>query len=283
MMRAAAPNTDAFVLQWHAPLPPQAPVGVALVAHGLNVNPARMAPLIELLTANGIEAVSIALHGHGENYLRRPGLGATAARLESLRNVTYQLWRDEFYAAYQVAAQRAAQLDGAPLHLVGYSLGGLIGCDLFASAADVHFDRMALLAPALQIRGLSYVLAPFTGAGRVIIPSFAPATYRANRGTSLAAYAALYQAAAHLAHNAGPKINVPTLVFLDAEDELVAYAGTARLLARAGLTNWRLARVQKDNTAQQRYHHLLIDAPSLGQEAWARLAAAIVAHLRGAQ
>lgn len=275
-----------FVIRWrgaaHVAGAPQA-AAVALVAHGLNVQPRRMGPLIALLAANGIETVSVALHGHGENYVRRPPMAEAEARLESLRSVTYRLWRDEVYAAYRIAALRAAQLGAVPLHFLGYSLGGLIGCDLFADAADVHFDRMALFAPALRIRALSYILVPFLGAARIIIPSFSHPDYRTNRGTSLAAYAALYTAAANLARHAGPKINVPTLLFLDPRDEMVSYAGTERLLAEAHLTNWRLFRVEKDRSAVQRYHHLLIDAPSVGQATWAQMAAAVAAHLRGEQ
>lgn len=267
-----------FTIQWRSA---EQPVAVVLMAHGLNVQPCRMKPLIDLLAANGIEVVSVALHGHGENYTRRLELNTAEARLESLRSVTYRLWREELQAAYRVATLRAEQLGGVPLHLLGYSLGGLVGCDLFADEADVQFDRMALFAPALRIRAFSYVLAPFTGATRTIIPSFSPAGYRANRGTSLAAYAALYTAAAHLARHIGPKLNVPTLVFLDPKDELVSYGGTERLLAEADLTRWHLYRVEKDASATARYHHLLIDAPSVGQAVWEQIATATVAHLRG--
>jgi alpha-beta hydrolase superfamily lysophospholipase len=276
----AMPYADDFVLQWFPAAPLQPVRAVALVAHGLNVKPVRMAPLAHCLTAHGIETLNITLHGHGANYVRRPGAQPDAARLESLRQVSYQLWRDELYAAYKIGALRAAQLGPVPVYLVAYSLGGLIGCDLFAGTPDVNFDKMVLFAPALQIQPLSYVLWPLLRAPRTIIRSFSPQGYRSNRGTSMAAYGALYTAAAHLGRAAGAKLNVPTLVFLDKQDELVSYGATARFLAERRLTNWRLYPVVKDSTAEQRYHHLLIDASSVGQATWDKIAAATIAHLQ---
>jgi alpha-beta hydrolase superfamily lysophospholipase len=269
-----------FVLQWFPAAPPQPVYAVALVAHGLNVKPGRMAPLVQCLTANGIEALNVSLHGHGANYTRRPDLLPEAARLESLRQVSYQLWRDELYAAYKIVELRAAQRGHVPVRLVAYSLGGLIGCDLFAGTPDVNFDKMVLFAPALQIQPLSYILWPLFGVPRTIIRSFSPEGYRSNRGTSMAAYSALYTAVAHLGRTVGAKLNVPTLVFLDKQDELVSYGATARFLLAASLTNWRLYPVAKDSTAKQRYHHLLIDASSVGQATWDKIAAATIAHLR---
>jgi alpha-beta hydrolase superfamily lysophospholipase len=166
------------------------------------------------------------------------------------------------------------------VYLVAYSLGGLIGCDLIAGTPDVNFDKMVLFAPALKIQPLSYILWPLLDAPRTIIRSVAPEAYRSNRGTSMAAYGALYTAAAHLGRTVGAKLNVPTLVFLDKQDELVSYRATARFLSEAGLTNWRLYPVAKDSTAEQRYHHLLIDASSVGQATWDKIAAATIAHLR---
>lgn len=274
------PDTGEYALQWFPAVPPDSARAVALVAHGLNVDPARMACIIDCLTSNGIEALNVSLFGHGSNYVGRPVWSAQAARLESLRGVTYQLWREELRAAYEIAAQRAEKLGPVPLYLVGYSLGGLIGCDLFAAAPGVSFAKMVLFAPALQIRPLGYILGPLTRFPRIIIPSFSPAHYRSNRGTSMAAYAALYYAATNLRRNAGSKINVPTIIFLDPEDELVSFEGTQRFIDDAHLTNWRIYKVIKDPTAEQRYHHLVIDDSSVGQVQWAKIKAAMLRHLQ---
>jgi alpha-beta hydrolase superfamily lysophospholipase len=270
---------DQFTLQRYPLRAPQPACAVALVVHGLNVAPAKMAAITSCLVENGIEAFSLALHGHGANYTPRQGLSEGAARLESLRQVTYRLWYDEVLAAHAVVAQRAAQLGDVPVHLVAYSLGGLVACDVFASAPRVRFARMVLFAPALRIRMMSYLLRPLASRSRFVFPSFSPREYRANPGTALAAYAALYTAAAHLAEHTSDKINVPALVLLDPQDELVSYRGTSRYLHAAGLTNWRLLKVRKDPTARQRYHHLVIDAVAVGDACWRELAAAVAAHL----
>jgi alpha-beta hydrolase superfamily lysophospholipase len=253
---------------------------VALVVHGLNVEPQRMRPIIQALTGNGLEVFNVALHGHGGNYLHQPGVPEEAARLDALRRVSASLWRDELHAAYRVAALRAAQLGGVPICFVGYSLGALVGCDLFADAPDVHFAKMVLFAPALQIHPLSYALRLLGRSPHMVIRSASPRAYRANPGTSIAAYSALYATVAHFAARAGSKINVPALLLIDQQDELVSYPKTRRLLMAAGLTNWQLQTVTKGPGAIQRYHHLLIDAQSVGPQQWEAIVASVAAHLR---
>ena len=79
------------------------------------------------------------------------------------------------------------------MFLTAFSLGSLIGLDLFAFNPDVQFDRMVLFAPAIKVHGIIFlerVLSPFP---RLVIPSLAPESYLSNKkGTPIAAYNALF-------------------------------------------------------------------------------------------
>ena len=266
-----------YTLQWYRESAGSV-CGVALVLHGLNVDPQRMEPLAQALNSFGIEALRCSLMGHGANYLPLPGVSAADARLASLRRVTSSLWLDEVRAACAIAAQRAAQ-QGVPLYLLGFSLGGLLGCTAMLSAADVHFDRLVLLAPALAIHRRSRVLTLLARWPQLVIPSATPAAYRANPGTTVAAYNALYAAQALCERELDGRLNVPALLFVDPQDELVSAAGLEQLVASRRLTRWQFHLVHKGAGACTRYHHLLIDSPSVGPDVWGTMLAGMKSHL----
>ena len=241
-----------------------------------------MQPLADCLAAAGVECLGLSLHGHGDNFpppsaqldLRDPAI----ARLASFRRVSYGLWRDETLAAYAIAGLRSRAL-GVPLLLAGFSLGALMGCTLTLAEPGVHFDRLILLAPALSLRRHSRLPRLLARSPRTIIPSLAPAAYSANRGTPVAAYMALYTALARLEHGDLRRLDVPALVLADAEDELVSYAGLVRLVER--LPRWTLYPVRKSvRASRNRPYHLLLDAETVGDEAWAGLCAGVTAFVR---
>ena len=276
---AAGAAAAAGTLQWYAGIS-GAPAGVALVLHGLNVNPRCMAPLAGALNRLGVEALSCSLLGHGANYLPVAGLDEPAARLASFGRVTCRLWLDEVTAACAIAAGRAAQ-QGVPLFLLGFSLGGLLGCAAALASPQVRFDRLVLLAPALAIHRRSKVLLALARWPQLVIPSAAPAAYRANRGTTLAAYNALYAAQALCERRLDERLNTPALILVDPQDELVSARGLARLIVERRLTRWQLHPVTKGAGAQTRHHHLLIDPASAGPDAWRGMMARMAAHLAG--
>jgi esterase/lipase len=256
--------------------------GVALVIHGLNMRPARMQPIIDILTQNGIDVLRLSFRGHGENFAHRDEMDLAAARLESFKNVSYSLWANEAYLAYK-QAQKRAQQEKVPVFLTAFSIGGLIGLDLFASHEDVYFDRMALLAPAISLRAVIYIeriVSPFPG---LIIPSLADDTYLANqKGTPVAAYNALFEALYHFEDTAGPKLNVPTLVFIDKQDEFIPPGGLKDLKEEHQLDKWQFYIVQKEGEmASGTFHHHIIDAATAGERVWQDMMSAAVKHLLG--
>jgi pimeloyl-ACP methyl ester carboxylesterase len=255
--------------------------GVALVIHGLNLRPGRMQPIISELAESGIDVLGLSLRGHGDNFSRSKGLDEDQARLESLKSVSYQLWKNEAYLAYLQLKARGEEKE-VPLFLTAFSLGGLIGLELFASNADVQFDKLILFAPAIRLHATIYlerVLSPFP---RLVMPSMALETYLANKkGTPIAAYNALFDGLNRFDTHAGAKLNVPTLVFIDKQDEFIPLGKLKKLVAEKKWTQWRFYIVDKDKTAEdERFYHHIIDASSTGKFVWQEMSAAIITHLK---
>jgi len=254
--------------------------GVALVIHGLNLRPDRMQPVISKLTESGIDVLGLSLRGHGENHTHSNGIDEDQARLEAFKNVSYQLWMNEAYLAYLQLKERGEE-KGVPLFLTAFSLGGLIGLDLFASNADVQFDRLALFAPAIRLHATIYlerVLSPFP---RLVVPSMAPKTYLANKkGTPIAAYNALFDGLNRFNKKAGQKLNVPTLILIDEQDEFIPLGKLKELVEEKRWNQWQFYIVEKDKSAQdETFYHHIIDAASTGENVWQDMMAATTKHL----
>ena len=255
------------------------PRGVALVIHGLNLKPERMGPLADELRRWGIAVVLCALRGHGENYTPLAGCAPDIARLTTFRQVSYTGWRTEVMAAY-AAATALAQPTAAPIFLVAFSLGALLGCELLVTTPMVHFDRMVLLAPALALRPHSHLPALLGRWPTLALRSFAPRAYRSNPATPIAAYRALHTALQSLQRHGDGKLNVPTLVLIDPQDELVSLRGLRRWVQRLYLSQWHFYLVKKEaQRADLRFHHLMIDADCVGPTPWQTMLAQIAAHL----
>lgn len=254
--------------------------GVALVIHGLNCRPNKMESIIAQMTEAGIDCLNLSLRGHGRNDARFSNTEGDEARMEAFKSVTYPLWKNEAYQAYQ-RVETKSRLYDSPLFFIGFSMGGLLGVDLFASNPKVKFDRMVLFAPAVKMRARNFILkilSPFPG---LVIPSAPGHTaYLANRGTPMAAYNALFDMYRHLEDNPDPKINVPTLVFIDEQDELISFSGLKNMIRDQKLDQWRIHPVIKDKTATAvKMHHLIIDEASVGNNMWQEMVRLTIAHL----
>ncbi|NPU84555.1 MAG: alpha/beta fold hydrolase [Syntrophaceae bacterium] len=253
--------------------------GVALVIHGLNLKPERMGSIIAALNRAGVDVLNVSLLGHGDNYRPFESLTPEAARLETFRNVTYPIWRQEVRNACEKAKRRAAR-EKVPLFFVGYSLGGLLGCDLVLTDPETAFRRMVLFAPALNVKVEAHLLKVLSPFPNLVIDSLSPRWYRANDGTPMAAYRALFDAIGHVEGNAGPGLNVPTVVLIDKEDEFISMERIREFMTETGLSRWRILPVRKDeNVAASTSHHLVIDEAAVGREPWKGIEKAIVNHL----
>ncbi len=266
-------------VRWFDQAPGTPVKGVALVVHGLNLEPDRLLNLIRVLNAGGVRALRVSLQGHGDNFMPIKDLDKTEARLESFKTVSYQIWSQEFLQAYR-RIQKFAQERAVPLYLIGDSFGALLALELFLNETEVKFDRMVLYAPALSLHGRNAIIQLLNPFPKLVLPSFAPHFYRANRGTPQLAYAVVFETLARFEKSIGPKINIPTLVFIDPKDELISYKGLRKLIQTHQLDRWRIQHVSKDkDTAATRINHLIIDPASVGQSTWKRMVKAMQSHL----
>jgi esterase/lipase len=273
--------SERHATRWYYKSPLKRRRGVALVVHGLNLKPEKMESIIRQLNKAGIDALNVSLHGHGDNYVRQGrGRGSQKeARLDSFRAVTYSLWSSEVRQAYLKVLKRGRQKN-VPIFLVAYSLGGLLGCDLLVSDAGVHFDRMALFAPALNAVIEHYLLKALMPFPNLIIDSVSPESYRGNDGTPMAGYKALFEALGHFHERITDALNVPTIVFMDREDEFISYDNLQQMISRAGLDRWKVITIRKSRPELVPCaHHLLIDEAATGKEVWAQIAGLFMAHL----
>ena len=251
---------------------------VALSIHGLNFNPEKMGAIIKELNASEIDVLNVSLYGHGENYTRRENMAGDAARLESFKTASYQLWKAEAYQAY-LRAQKRSRQNGVPLFFVGYSLGGLLGLDLLTSNPQVRFEKTVLFAPAIEMHAINYLVKLLSPFPRLVIPSYTVEAYRANNGTPVAAYLAFFESLSHFKKHAGPLLNIPTLIFLDKRDELISFLGTEKMISAKNLSQWELYPVEKQAVSgPARRHHLIIDETTTGEAVWQKMMTAIRQH-----
>jgi esterase/lipase len=273
-------RSENYATSWYNNHSREETKGVAMVIHGLNLQPDKMQTIISVLTESGIDVLRLTLRGHGENYTHHAGIDEDQARLEAFKEVSFPLWMNEAYLAYTQVRKRAAQRK-VPLFFVGFSLGGLIGLDLFASQPEVHYERMVLFAPALKLHSFHYlarILSPFS---RLVIPSLAPESYLSNkRGTPMAAYNALFEGLEQFEEHMNDRINVPTLIFIDEEDEFIPVRTFKELIDEKKMDQWKLYIVEKEATADlNTFHHHIIDESSTGKAVWQKMMKTTITYL----
>ncbi|MGD8992202.1 MAG: alpha/beta fold hydrolase [Desulfobacterales bacterium] len=271
-------------VRWHPGGDDTELAGVALVIHGLNCRPDKMEAIISILNASGIDCLNLSLRGHGANFSPIDDMSPDAARMLAFKSVSYPLWKTEAYKAYMLAKKKS-DLHGRPLFLIGFSMGGLLGVDLMASNPNVQFDKMVLFAPAIAMLQRNYLIQIFSPFPSLVIPSAGNKSYLANDGTPMAAYNALFDLYAHFEDHLDPwKTNIPAVVFIDENDELVSYSSLQQKIQKHALDQWRIHPVRKDKTVTEvDMHHLIIDAASVGKSMWQKMMDITLFHLLGEQ
>jgi len=266
-------------MQWYYTRTTEKTKGVCLVIHGLNLEPARMDPICALLREMGMDVLLVSLQGHGNNFTQVAGQSGESDSLESFKNVTLNGWLEEINTGYKLALKRSSEYQ-VPLYFVGFSLGGLLGPLFLDETPYIRFDKMGLFAPALAVRKKVYLLKIFTPFPRLVIPSQSREFYRANRGTPMAAYRALFTGLAQLHQERKDAMDIPTLIFLDRKDEFIPYAGIQKMIARSELDHWKICEVTKDPDIDRSVkHHLVIDESVVGAQMWEEIWDNIQNHL----
>jgi hypothetical protein len=75
---------------------------------------------------------------------------------------------------------------------------------------------------------------------------------------------------------------VPTLIFIDKQDEFIPLRGLKALAEEHQLDQWQFYIVQKEaEMAAGTFHHHILDASSTGEGVWQAMMAAVTGHLLG--
>jgi alpha-beta hydrolase superfamily lysophospholipase len=246
------------------------PSGVALLIHGLNQTPSATNPLAVELNNIGIDVLRLTLQGHG---------GQAEFRAAAFLAVDADSWLHQALCAYEELRAEADARE-VPAFLVAFSLGGLVGAELVSSGpGHVAFDRMVLLAPAIRtrwyVRG-ARLLRFWPG---LVVPSAAPPAERANPGTPIAAYEALFALEERMRSPSARRLNVPTLVLVDEEDEVVSAEAMREMLTEYGLHRWTGASIRKAEDATGKRHHGVTAPEHVGRATWTAMMARIRVHL----
>ncbi len=269
--------------QWFESEDPENLKAVALVIHGLNFKPNKMESIISQLTDAGIDVLNLSLYGHGNNYNHSTHTNTAIARLKSFKKVTYSKWENETRQAYYQLKEHSEQKN-VPMVFIGYSFGSLMGLNLILSNPDVGFDKMVLFAPALDIHAKAHFLKILSFFPGIVIPSLSPKIYRANRGTPVAGYNAMFKAIKRFDKKKCSKLNIPAVIFIDPHDELVSYKGLKKIKQNNNFDQWEFFPVKKVVIDKKNNrHHLLINEASTGKNMWIKIMDITIAHLGSQQ
>lgn len=266
----ASMPSRSFASSWVMP-ESEKPKAVAMMIHGLNLKPSAMDPLARYLADGGIEVLRVELSGHKSS---------AGTDDPAFSKVTARAWLDEALSAYRECSEKA-RARKVPLFFVGFSLGGLLGELILNQGQERHaFERVVLLAPAISVRPLAYLVRPlFLLGNEFVLGSVNDPAYRANSGTPMAAYRATFELQEQLEATAFKWSNVPTLVLIDPDDEFVSFSGIERITREHSLTEWRMLLLStEDSRLEQKRHHLIVDEPAMGTAEWSRVKEAIQKH-----
>jgi len=156
-------------------VPQDNPVGVCIVLHGLNNNPAIMNTLCDFLSQNRILTIRHTIPGHDTRF--------------SLSDASRKIWIDSTIANLEKVRTQANELT-VPLYSIGFSLGASLLLDAELESG-IYADRAVYFAPAIILRpgvSLTRLLSWLPELG---IPSLSPPTIRHADATPVAAYSAL--------------------------------------------------------------------------------------------
>lgn len=252
------------------------PRGLVIVVHGLNVKPSKMGTpyaegtLVKLLLDNGYHVYRVTLKGH-------------SGVIEGMRNVTQHDWIHDAYVQY-CQAKTIAGNERLPLYLLGFSLGALVYEVLMheETPIPVQFEKAILFSPAIAIKPAAKIvlwLRPFTN-DTSIIKSVSPEEYRAQKGTSMSAYKALFTMEKLLSKASFKNCNIDTIIFIDKNDEMISRALLRKRIHQYNLANWRVYEVTNTGAViKPKYHHLLIDTKCVSEMTWQYISKTILGFL----
>jgi putative Ca2+/H+ antiporter (TMEM165/GDT1 family)/esterase/lipase len=245
------------------------PRAFVLLAHGLNLKPSKMRALSELVCneKSKYSCRVLSLPGHEE-------FGKS-----QMRKVNTDTWKSRILEEVQ-QIERLSREHRVPAFFIGYSLGGLLGEWAISQQTGPVFDKVVLIAPAIAIHAYTKIAVFLPMTGGMMVPSKNHPDYRANKGTSIAAYRSMFNFIGEFRNSELRGVDIPTLVFLNQKDELVSHRKLIRWIDSSRLSRWRVDFVPElAPSIKPSYEHLMIDEPSMGSAAWANMSGKVVEFL----
>ena len=243
---------------------------VAVVVHGLNLKPSKMASLEKTFLDQGAIVLRVALEGH-------------RGSLEEQKAITWERWQNQFHDHYCLA-QKIGRHFQAPLLNLSFSLGALVSLGHVANQEKWPYFKTIFIAPAAWIHWYGNIPSWFDFLGRGIgIPSKNLVEYRAEATTSLAAYESMAQGRREINEIPLNLLRNKTLIIIDPDDELVSLKKISEFIKEKRLKKyWSTFKVNnKENQLKKSYHHLIIDKKSLGKNQWNSLQQRVLSFLEG--
>jgi len=234
--------------------------GVVLLVHGLNQRPSSWLEMILYLNSRGFHVYRLALKGH------------RGLPICDMEDVNSRDWEENLRDGVK---ELNRSYPDSPRYLMGFSLGALLALTVQLKDEKHYFDGQLLFAPALAVHHYTRLVLPIC---RMLpsLPSRSPNSYVANReGTTAKAYRALFQLEADFRKFRNLQlINIPTIVLMRSDDELISYRRTRSLIEKRSLDKWQMVHLADDKSLFSRwmaFRHLIVDRASAGEMIWGRI------------
>lgn len=226
-----------------------------LCLHGLNQRPQALVPLLQDLNKIGFRPYLMHLPGHDGK--------------ESYKDLSMQKYKESYLQVYNYLTE----ISGEPPLFIGYSFGGLIGTSFFELCP---YDRMVLLAPALQLRSYTLLLQPILPfLSRVSSVSFGDYRYEKryryhSKGVPREVYQCFFKIYRHLLFSDKSCLtHSDARVFSHPYDELISYPRLKRWIRNN--TDWSFSSIDNSGAEFKMFNHLCFDRTTLGDHSYEAL------------
>ncbi|MBF0360776.1 MAG: hypothetical protein HQK49_07185 [Oligoflexia bacterium] len=197
-------------------------------------------------------------------------------------------WSRDVEQGYNTARNLMATIpskNNPKLILVGYSLGAALGLELGLRPGlnikrNYIYDKMILLAPAITLQWYtSLIKILYIFGDKMMITSRNHPDYIEKSGTYIAEYKALFRVINEIEEmeQMGGALNIPSLLLMDPDDELIDYSKTKQFIEKRSLNKWKVVEVIKDKELDRIAErknlpkHLIVDEFSMGTAGWKKI------------
>jgi esterase/lipase len=236
--------------------------GQALVIHGLGTKPQSMQPVIKMFNDRNYDVLLLHLKGHSGKY-------------EDMMDIHKEDWPLQIKQAHHLMTYRQKQI-GGDIVFSGFSVGGLLLPKFIMQNQIENVDRMLLFAPAISLNDLSKAFSKIIS---YMDPTYKTPDYDKDKraleeGTSLGAYQMMWEHYndfhQHIKTTSdGVFLNIPTVVAMSPNDELIDYANTRKFMKYQYLTNWKMYTLNHDTKSESfSYFHYTISSEDVGDKLW---------------